>query len=152
MTTPWSDPTLRGCLLVAGILAATAAGLLLVIIIRGSSESDPRQTIVDAHAEERAVAAAFDTLFAQYGIDRAAVKTWRAGSARQTLARLEQRITVPASFPTLEFNHRLNARLEKVGAHVTATERTRDNVVTMHVVRHGVIVRSVTLELQRHGK
>jgi hypothetical protein len=150
MITPWSDPSLRGRVLVAGILAVTAVVLLVVVIAGRGSEGDPRGTIADAHDEGKAIAAAFDTLFTQYRIDRAAVRTWHAGSARQKLARMEQRVTVPAAFPTLEFNHRLNALLEKVGAHVTATERTRDNIVTMHVVRRGVIVRSVTFELRQN--
>jgi hypothetical protein len=150
MITPWSDPSLRGRMVVAGILAVTAVVLLVVVIAGKGSEDDPRGAITDAHGEEKAIAAVFDTLFAQYRVDPAAVRTWHAGSARQKLARMEQRVTVPAAFPTLEFNHRLNALLEKVGAHVTATERTGDNVVTMHVVRRGIIVRSVTFELRRH--
>jgi hypothetical protein len=82
------------------------------------------------------------------------MKTWRIQIPGAY--RVESRLTVPVGFASLEFNHRLNLALAPLDARVVATERARDGVVTMHCVRNGVTVRSLTFlpdpSLPRVGK
>lgn len=91
------------------------------------------------------LAAAVDTALARYGVDRSGVKTWRAMAAGRPTGRVESRAPVSPEFLSLQFNHDLNVMLEQLEARVIATERTRENSVTMHIVRGGTTVRSITL-------
>jgi hypothetical protein len=88
-----------------------------------------------------------DTLLRQHLVDPALIRTRRILSAEKTPVRIEQRIPVPREFPTLIVNYRLQELLEPVGARVFGTERTRDGVVTLHVIAGGIAVRSLAFAL-----
>lgn len=108
----------------------------------------PRQSTMSPAQErgtEAKLAAAVDTLLTRYGIDRSVVKTWRPMAAGRPTGRVESRAPVGAGFLSLQFNHDLNIMLEELGARVIATERTKENSVTLHIVRGGTTVRSITL-------
>ena len=84
-----------------------------------------------------------DSLFAVYGIARSHVKTWQVGVPNHPAVRTEQRVRVPPSFASVRFNHDLSKAIRPFGARVAATERIREEVVTMHIVRSGRTVRSM---------
>jgi hypothetical protein len=89
-----------------------------------------------------------DALLIRYGVDRASVKTWRVTTPDKTPLRVEQKIPVRSDFLSLVFNHDLNLRLAPYGAHVIATERTKENIITMHIVKDGMTTRSMVFVLQ----
>jgi hypothetical protein len=93
------------------------------------------------------IEAAVDTMFSRYGISRSSVRTWNVLSADKKPLRVAQQIQVPRGFPSLVFNDQLQRLLEPVEARVFATERSRDNIVTMHIVLHGQTVRSLAFTM-----
>jgi hypothetical protein len=84
-----------------------------------------------------------DSLFVLYGIDRGNVKTWQVNLPKGPATRTEQRITVSPGFVSVRFNHDLNAAVRPFRARVVATERLREDFITMHIVRSGRTVRSM---------
>ena len=75
------------------------------------------------------------------------MRTRRILSLEKKPIRIEQRIPVPREFPTLIVNYRLQELLEPAGARVFGTERTKDGVVTLHILAGGITVRSLAFAL-----
>jgi hypothetical protein len=115
----------------------TAAGLIT------GEESRPSETPAGRKAAEAGIAAAIDSLCHLYAIDARLVRTWKASAAGEPTGRIEEKIPVDPGFRTLEFNHALAVRIAPFGAGVVATERSKENSVTMHVVRGGATIRSL---------
>jgi len=123
-----------------GLAAALGCGALVLSIALTSARRAPRPAGSDAGG---ACAAIVDSLLGRYGVDRDGIRTWAAKAGGEPTGRIEEHIPVPASFRSLEFNHALARRLAPLGMSVVATERSRDNAVTMHIVRGGVTIRSL---------
>jgi hypothetical protein len=129
-------------LIVAGVLAACAVALSAGENIAGRMA--PREeTPAAQQAAEARIAATVDTLFARYGIPKDEVKSWRPKLGGAVLPRVESRVNVSPSFLSVNFNHDLNLRLAGTGAHVVGTERSKDHIVTMHIIRGGMTIRSI---------
>ena len=94
-------------------------------------------------AADGAVTAAIDSLCPLFGIDKSLARTWKATAAGIPTGRIEEKIPVPPSFRSLEFNHALALRIAPFGAGIVATERSKENSVTMHVVCGGTTIRSL---------
>jgi hypothetical protein len=129
------------------ILAAAlgACAVLLFVadrLVGGSGAAGGGIASVPA-AEQAGMEEVVDTLLARHGIPQSAVRTWRVLSSDKKPLRIEQRIAVSKDFLSLVFNNELNTRLAPFGGHVVGTERTRENTVTLHIVRGGTTVRSV---------
>jgi len=90
-----------------------------------------------------AASAAVDSLLPRFGAGGSTVRSWKAMAAGAPTGRIEERITVPASFRSLEFNHALARRLAPLGMSLVATEHARENSVTMHIVRRGFTIRTL---------
>ena len=130
--------------MVAGVLAGCALILFLAdrpTLTVGGAASRPR---LPGPGGAPAVHDVIDSLFARYRIDRGSIKTWRVQTPDRKFARVEQRVPVPPDFISVKFNHDLNQRLAEHGARVIATERTKENLVTMHILQDNVIVRSIS--------
>jgi hypothetical protein len=93
------------------------------------------------------IQAVVDTMFGRYGIARSSVRMWNVLSAEKKPMRVVQQIQVPREFPSLIFNDQLQRLLEPMEARVFATERSRDNIVTMHIVHHGETIRSLAFSM-----
>jgi len=143
MTDPGVAPPLRLRLLVASGLAAVAL-VLTVAGLFGSTGSRQAEPESARRGAEAGIAAAIDSLCPVYGIDAGRIRSWKATAAGSPTGRIESRIPVPAGFRSLEFNHALASRIAPLGAGVVATERSKENSVTMHVVRGGVTIRSLS--------
>jgi hypothetical protein len=131
-------------------IAATLGAISLLLFV-GDRFTGPRdeQSLRAVPAEDTAgIQEVIDTLLLRYGVNRALVKMWRVTTPDKTPVRIEQRIPVQADFLSLVFNHDLNRRLAPFGAHVIATERTKENTITMHIVRGGMTIRSMAFVLQ----
>jgi hypothetical protein len=89
-----------------------------------------------------------DAVLTRYAIDRAEMKSWRVQGTGGRVFRFALGASVPADFPTLQLNRALGAALRPFDAGVFATERTKARTVTMHIVRDGVTVWSVSLVRQ----
>jgi hypothetical protein len=141
MTRTSIPPPLRRRLLIACVLAVcaillTGAGL----ITRGRVFSE---TSAGRRSAETGIAAAIDSLCPLYAIDARLIRSWKATAAGEPTGRIEEKIPVGPGFRSLEFNHALAARIAPFGAGVVATERSKENSVTMHVVRGGMTIRSL---------
>ena len=134
-------PPLRGRIMIAFALALcaillTAAGL----IMRGSV---PSETPGGRRAAEAGIAAAIDSLCPLYAIDARGIRSWKTTAGGKPTGRIEEKIPVDPGFRSLEFNHALAVRIAPFGAGVVATERSKENSVTMHIVRGGATIRSL---------
>jgi len=142
MTPIPAPPPLRRRLIIACSLALCA--LLLSGAGRVAGGSFRTEAPGARHAADEGVSRAIDSLCPLYGIDARLIRSWKATAAGEPTGRTEARITVPSGFRSLEFNHALALSIAPFGAWVVATERSKENSVTMHVVRGGVTVRSLS--------
>lgn len=130
----------------------TAVALLAIILLallvvgwispgertRGEPPADPQVLA--------SIGRAVDSLLTSYGIPPARVTTWRAGVTGRTFTRVVQRVYVSRDFVGFSFNHDLASAIAGFDANVVGTERTRENILTLHVVRRGVTIRSISFE------
>ncbi len=130
------------------VVLAVAAVLLYILDMRSGETAArvPEQVSPSARNEVQAIV---DSMLKQYGIPRSSVRTWNVLSLDKKPIRVAQQVEVSRAFPSLVFNAQLQRLLEPIQAHVFATERSRDNIVTMHIVWHGRTIRSLTLSLTR---
>ena len=138
---PVSSP-LRSRLVIASGLALCAILLTVAGPITAGMGLRP-ETPAARKAAEAGIAAAIDSLCHLYAIDARLVRSWNATAAGEPTGRIEEKIPVDPGFRSLEFNHALAARIAPFGAGVVATERSKENSVTMHVVRGGATIRSL---------
>jgi len=141
MTSHPVPPPIRRRLKIASGLALcalflTGAGLFT----RGSVR---QETPAGRQAAETGIAAAIDSLCPLYGIDARSIRSWKATAAGGPTGRIEEKIPVAPGFRSLEFNHALAGSIARFGATVVATERSKENSVTMHIVRSGATIRSL---------
>ena len=129
-------------LLAVAVLAVCAVGLAAlnryVATPAGTSRTFP--TLV----QEKMMHELVDTLLVRHHIDKSAMRSWHVLVGGRRSFREEDRILVGPEFAGLWFNHQLNCGLASLGAHVVATERTKEHEVTMHIVSGGVTVRSMS--------
>jgi|GEM_PF-5077823 len=142
MTAPPLSGALRRRLVIASGLALCALALTAAGRIAGANSR--RETPAGARAADAGITRAIDSLCQSFGIDRGLIKTWKATAAGAPTGRIEEKIPVAAGFRSLEFNHALSAGIAPFGAGVVATERSKENSVTMHIVCEGVTVRSLS--------
>ena len=141
MTAPVERRPGRIRLAVVMVLALAAVGLSYLDMHPAVLMAEARPQL-SASLNER-TQAVVDTMFGRYGISRASVRTWNVLSVEKKPMRVAQQIQVPREFPSLIFNDQLQRLLEPMGARVFATERSKDNIVTMHIVHHGQTIRSL---------
>jgi hypothetical protein len=125
-----------------------ACGLALcAILLTGAGLITQRRVFSETPAGRRSaearIAAAIDSLCSLYAIDARLIRSWKATAAGEPTGRIEEKIPVNPGFRSLEFNHALVLRIAPFGAGVVATERSKENSVTMHVVREGTTIRSL---------
>lgn len=136
--------TSRRVSILFALLAAAAVGLGILYWSGGSARS-PYYGLQDVPASTReAVEDAVNALLAQHGVAPALVRTWRVSSPRRQEFRIEQRVRVSPDFVSIEFNRALGALLAPYDIKVSATERTRERTVTMHLVLQGAVIRTIT--------
>ncbi len=135
----------RQKLLIVGLLVVA---IVLLFALEGSLISGPKhETVVrysNADLEE-----VLDKLFAQYDIDSRSIKRRSVKSPDKTLLRNEKTVEVPSSFISVNFNRDLSEAMQLRGLTVVATEKTRENKVTMHIKNDDVIVQSITFVPQQ---
>ena len=124
------------------LAAALAAGALVLSLARTAAPRVP-PAVPAGDAAGREAGAAVDSLLGRFGVGRETIRTRGAKAGGEPTGRIEERIPVPPGFRSLEFNHALARRLAPLGMSVVATERSKDDAVTMHIVRGGVTIRSL---------
>ncbi len=136
-------------LVLASTLALLAIGLMVADRLR-AGDSPAVNDFAAAHADAGQINAVVDTMLQRYAVDLRAITTWKVQTPDKKLLRMEQRVVVPHEFPSVKFNYELNQQLLPLAARIAATERSKENVVTMHVVSHGVIIRSMSFAMRPH--
>lgn len=137
---------IRTKLIVVLTLAIVCVALAFLV---GELPVSSAEHAADVRDEVADVNAVLDSLFARYHIERKAVKTWHVQTPDKKFIRVERRVIVPPDFISLRFNHDLSRELERFGARAVATERTKENAVTMHIKRDGIIIQSITFLVKR---
>ena len=132
---------------------ALAGGLALCALLLTAAEVITRGGVpaggeAPRRTAEARIAATIDSLLPQFGIAPGSARTWKATAAGGPTGRTEQKVSVPPAFRSLEFNHALASAIARVGAGVVAVERSKDNSVTMHIVRGGMTIRSIRFVTQ----
>jgi hypothetical protein len=120
---------------------------VLVLFALDSTEPGPTGSVAPGSKTttgwRESVGRCVDSLFVLYGINSDRVRTREVKLPDRSSHRIEQRSTVPPDFVSVEFNHDLNTAVRPFGARIVATERVREGIVTMHIVRSGRTVRSI---------
>ncbi len=130
--------------LVAIILALAIVGVAMADRLLAVPVSARKTQHLAVQGEEAQIRAVIDTVLHRFGIDRRNVKSWRVQPPGAGWSRFEERVFVAPGFVSLEFNHELNKRLAPLGAHVVGTERTKENVVALHIVKEGTTIRTIS--------
>ena len=146
MILPQPGSPFRVRIILAVVLSLCAIALTGGEFLTGHRNPRAGDAPMDRRRAEAEIAATVDTLVARYGIDPKRIHTWRATAGGQPTGRIEQRILVGSDFVSLKFNHELLNRLASFAARVVATERTKENIVIMHIVREGKTIRSLVFE------
>ena len=137
---PLAPPLGRRLVIASGLalcaVLLTAAGLF-------TGRRAPSETPEARRSAEAGIAAAVDSLCSMYAIDTRPIRSWKATAAGEPTGRIVEKIPVDPGFRSLEFNHALALRVAPFGAGVVATERSKENSVTMHVVRGGATIRTL---------
>jgi hypothetical protein len=131
---------LRRRIMVAAALAGCAVVLLVLDQPDGGS-SDAQAFRASLHSLDGVV----DSLLVHYGIPKEKVRKWQVLTPDGKLIRTDRRVLVPAGFVTTEFNRDLNRAVSPWNARVAATERTKESVVVLHIVRDGATVLTASL-------
>ena len=131
--------------ILVGLLAIISSGLF-VVQRPGSSRQSVRPAI--GHSIE-GINAVIDTLFGRYGIRSTWVRTWRVQVPNREFKRIERRVYVPTDFISLTFNHDLNTMLSEFDAKAIATERSKENTVSMHIMQNGIVIQSLLFVVKR---
>jgi hypothetical protein len=142
MSAPPIERPLKLRLILAGVLALCAITLAAAERLVGT-RGPQEETAGARQAAEARIGATLDSLLLRYDVSRGEVRVWRPTVAGKPAARLDSRVLVGPGFLSVNFNHDLNRRLAGTGAHVVATERSKDRTVTMHIVRGGATMRSI---------
>lgn len=136
-----------GNLRLGAVIVLTLAAVLLYTLDTSPAEPAARRAEQISPSAKTALHAIVDSMLNRYGVPRSAVRTWNVLSIDRRPIRMAQQIEVPRAFPSLVFNAQMQRMLEPIEAHVFATERSKDNTVTMHIVWHGQTIRSLAFSL-----
>ena len=135
---------------ILSILGSAGAILVLVrLLLPGSAATEGGS--LGGPAFDRELHAALDSLMGVYGIAAGGVRTRTIKDDDGTVFRSEQRIDVPVEFAALRFNYDLATRLHRAGARVVGTERVRERLTSLHVVRDGSTVWTLQFALRVAG-
>ncbi len=126
--------------LLLGLLTAAAVVLTILYVTKQGRDA---AAVVGRGDQE--IEAAIDTMLQRNGIPPQWVRAWMVRIPGTSFSRVERRVWVPRGFTILRFNHELDQRLSGCGAKVVGLERTVQGTVTLHVVRDGIVVESLTL-------
>ncbi len=140
------EQSIRTRLYLAAGLAVVAAVLFLVDG-RRPAQVDARIQAVKGDLKD--VNRIVDTLLARYGIQPDWIRTWQVQSPQRAFFRTERRVYVPPEFISVNFNHDLSSALTPYGARVVATERSKENTVTVHIKQDETIIESIAFVLKR---
>ncbi len=135
-------------LIIAGILALLGIALSVADRLVAAGPGAVVNDFAAALSDSRKINAAIDGVLGHYPIEAKSVTTWKVITPDKKLLRLEQRIVVPYDFATVKVNHELSQQILPFGARVAATERSKENVATMHIVNHGVIIRTISFAMR----
>ncbi len=133
----------------AGMLTVAALVLFMANRVTEKIEAISALKEVQARPLLSQIGKVVDTLFERYQIDTRWVKSWRVLTPDKKFIREERRVYVPPRFISLDFNHDLSRELAAHNVRVVATERTKESSVSMHIIKDGMVIESITFVLRR---
>ena len=80
--------------------------------------------------------------------DRSKIRTRNVQTPGNAFSRVERSVRVAVDFLPLKFNQSLSHKLEFLGVRVIGSEKSKENITTLHLVRGGRIIQSIILRLQ----
>jgi hypothetical protein len=134
---------------IAVLLGVGAAALFVLDSVLPAPQTDFTARPLPVRPDLKQVNELVDTLFATYGIRRPWVRSWQVHTPDRKFVRIQRRVYVPPEFVSPSFNLELNRRLAEYGARAIATERTKENTVTMHIMKDRTVVESISFVVKR---
>jgi len=135
-----TSPAIRWRLVAAILLGICAIALGTAQLMEGPDTRTQRWV----RPTDARISAILDSLYGRFDIDRSTIRSLTAKAAGVSTGRREQRVYVGKGFDAIEFNVALGRALSETGAHVVASEQSRDAAVTMHIVSSGSTIWSVS--------
>jgi len=133
--TGWDQNIRSRVIVVAGLSLATA-----LLLVDKTDFVSPKPLKTDP-----LLGAVVETLLRKHKVEREQVRTWQVKGPDGRYFRTERRVRTPNGFPSVEFNWELNKAVSPGGARVAGTERTKERVVVLHIVKEGRTVETISL-------
>jgi len=136
------------------VLMLAVGGLVLFMANRVTETIEKRTVMQERRARPllQEVNEIVDTLLDRHRINPRWVTSWNVSTRDRRFIRQERRVYVPPGFVSLDFNHDLSQLLAQHDTRVVASERTKEESVSMHVIHDGMIIESITFVLKRDLK
>lgn len=139
----WRDRSLRWKMMLAGWLALAAVGIGVADRLLEERGGTKAPDLAAARRGSAGIDQVIDTLLVRYHVGLRTVRTWSVLTPEKSVLRRESRIDVPPAFLSIGFNHDLSGEMAPFGARVIATEHSKEQTVTMHVRKDGVVIRTL---------
>lgn len=139
------DPGVRVRVILASLLAASAVLLILLNTLQGRIEERRRTTDESVQNILLSIDRTIGRELRSHGIDNSRVRARNIVTPDRSFMRVERTVVIPDDFVTVSFNRDLNEALGVLGARAVATERTRGDIVSIHVIREGTVIQSLIL-------
>ena len=140
-------------LLLSGVLASLALGLFL---LSSTTFRKPAvQTTEDLAGTLENIDKEVDSVFVRFGIAREWVHKRKVDPANSAASRIERRVTIPPTIPSVQMNIALNTMAHRFNGRAVATENLKENSVTIYIELNKKIVQTIILvvkpDLKRRG-
>ena len=137
-------------LLLSIVLACVALGLFL--LSRTSLDKPLMQTKEDFAVTQASVDREIDSVLVRFGIEREWVHKRKIALANSTDSRIERRVMIPPTIPSVQMNIALNTMARRYNGRAVATENLKENSVTIHIELEKRIVQTIILVLRTNLK
>jgi len=136
-----TSPAIRWRLVAAILLGICAIALGTAQLMEGPDTRTQRWV----RPTDARISAILDSLYGRFGVDRSTIRSRAVKAGGVLTGRKEQRVLVARDFDAIQFNVALGRAHSGTGAHVVASEQSREATVTMHIVSSGTTIWSVSL-------
>lgn len=124
--------------LIFAIWIVVASALVFVFGLPHTGKKAPQHRTADPNIQ-----AVVHQLLRQYRVDPKTMATRTHSAGNGNVVRIERRVKVAPDFNTLNFHVDLSRALAEHDATVTASEKSEDGSVAMHIKKDGMIVETL---------
>lgn len=141
-------------LLLSAVLASVALGIFL--LNRTAFEKSSIQQKEATSGILNSVDKDVDSVLVHFGVEKGWIQKRNISLPNSAETRIERRVTIPPSIPSVQINLSLNAMAHRYSGRAIATENLRENSVVIHIEVEKRIVETIILilrtDLKRGGR